>query len=211
MKTILTPFNLEAAKAGAKVVCRDGTPAKFLTDEIAGEEDSRIEFLVAGLMCSFSINGIYDLSRETNLDLFVELEIPDDFIPYDPDVLPPEDAEEIEMMYENGDKVTKHKHWFILWDEYNNIIGKTNPRIAYRITKRKETKLEGEVWAVVRMQKSSGIDSQGLSLFASLDKALLHCAEKQLANKILAIFKPFETGGKWKQGDGLELLNGDVK
>ena len=128
-------------------------------------------------------------------------EIPEGWTKYDPYVLPPEGAEEIEMMYEDGTKSIRDVSWFGRWSNYNILVDPHNKRIAWRVTKWR--KKSDEIWAVVKI-KNYPIDKHTkLTFFATKEQAV-HSAKQ--CQKVLAFFKPFETGGKWTEGDGLNLL-----
>ncbi len=47
----MKPFDLEKAKRGEPIVCRDGTPAKFIAHVPEAEEYSRLVVLIDGEVC----------------------------------------------------------------------------------------------------------------------------------------------------------------
>ena len=63
--------------------------------------------------------------------------IPEGWTKYDPDVLPPEDAEYIEMMYDSGNTLVRVSDWFTCdWHEYKYLSHTdTSKCTMYRVTK----------------------------------------------------------------------------
>lgn len=128
--------------------------------------------------------------------------IPEGWIKYDPDVLPSDDVAEMEMLYESKESLVEKPSWFSKWKSYNTEKG--NKRIAYRVTKWKSKTSEGEVWAVVLCGNNE--QSLCITYLANQATAVEYAKRRAKSFMILAIFDPFETYGKWKKGDGLELL-----
>ena len=148
-------FDLKAAKRGAPVVTRDGRKARI----VCFDYDS--EFALLGLIeesvgrdlvCMFSEDGRC-YSEHRNRDLFMAAPaIPEGFTPYDPNVPPPENAEEIEVIYKFGGNINREREFFAHdWSIYNQQGGWRNQRIAYRVTKWQEAKpsLEDVVYTIL--------------------------------------------------------------
>jgi len=78
MKTKRIPFNLEKAKAGAKLVTRGGNPARLIFDRAEGKplvaliknQDDESEFA-----CMFYDDGNFDTESISGFDLFIEEEV----------------------------------------------------------------------------------------------------------------------------------------
>lgn len=67
----MKPFDLEAAKRGEPIVCRDGTPAKFIAHVPELENANSVLCLVEKRIKSFNPEGFYWMCDETPLDLFM--------------------------------------------------------------------------------------------------------------------------------------------
>ena len=68
----MKPFDLKAAKAGAPVVTRDGTPAKYIAHVPEARRSSQVLCLVRDTVFAYAPNGHYDpLRGESMLDLFM--------------------------------------------------------------------------------------------------------------------------------------------
>jgi hypothetical protein len=67
------PFNLEAAKAGQPIVCRDGTPARFLAHVPEADEGYRVIVYIAGSSAVTDLDetGRIDDSHDYPSDLFM--------------------------------------------------------------------------------------------------------------------------------------------
>ena len=66
------PFNLEAAKAGAPIVTRDGTEAKFVTHIPEASEGFRVVWMQRGIVgCSYE-NGKLGENIDSRHDLFMK-------------------------------------------------------------------------------------------------------------------------------------------
>lgn len=72
----MKPFDLEAAKAGAKIVTRNGKDVKFLLHLPDIEPDSRVVALVNNIVHTYGENGkLYaDSPYSSELDLFLSEE-----------------------------------------------------------------------------------------------------------------------------------------
>ena len=58
----MKPFDLEAAKRGEPIQCRDGRPAKFIGHVPEAHDHNRIVFLLEGFLCTAYESGrIHDL------------------------------------------------------------------------------------------------------------------------------------------------------
>lgn len=88
MKTKLIPFDAEKAKNGAKVVTRNGMPAKILDYPVKNEDSPILGLiLIEGKEFPklFTKNGNhYSDCTESRLDLFIEEEVEEDDSDYDP-------------------------------------------------------------------------------------------------------------------------------
>lgn len=71
MKIEMKPFNLERAKAGDPIVCRNGTPAKFIAHVPETSECSRVIGLSDGLVFFYYENGFYAKDEPYVRDLFM--------------------------------------------------------------------------------------------------------------------------------------------
>ena len=69
----MKPFNLEAAKAGAPIVTRDGRPAKFIAHVAEAHPNQRLLVLVDGDVHIRFDNGQFDSSSDvmSDHDLFM--------------------------------------------------------------------------------------------------------------------------------------------
>lgn len=68
----MKPFDLKAAKAGAPIVTRDGTPAKFIANVPEARHSFQVLCLVRDTVFSYAPDGQYDpLRGESMLDLFM--------------------------------------------------------------------------------------------------------------------------------------------
>ncbi len=65
------PFDLEAAKAGAPVICRDGIPARFIAYVPEAHELYQVVFLRKGEIVSARKDGIYSAAQGCIEDLFM--------------------------------------------------------------------------------------------------------------------------------------------
>ena len=70
----MKPFNLEAARRGEPIICRDGTiPTEFYHFETAYNNSKKIVAVVGGDRMNFNDNGVYiDCMTESSLDLFMQ-------------------------------------------------------------------------------------------------------------------------------------------
>lgn len=69
----MKPFDLEAAKAGAPLVTRDGRPAKFIARVVEARPSQRLLVLIGGVVLSIFENGKYASSPSdvSDKDLFM--------------------------------------------------------------------------------------------------------------------------------------------
>lgn len=68
----MKPFDLNAAKAGAPIVTRDGTPAKYIAHVPEARQSSQVLCLVRDTVFAYAPNGDYDSLRgESMLDLYM--------------------------------------------------------------------------------------------------------------------------------------------
>lgn len=70
----LIPFNLEAAKAGAPLITRDGRPVKFIAHvpEVSNEECKVIVLINGKCRCDhFAESGKWVTCSESDVDLFM--------------------------------------------------------------------------------------------------------------------------------------------
>src|SRR6056297_3034805 len=68
----MKPFNLEAAKRGEPIVCRDGTPAKFVAHVPEAKGSNKVIALADKLVFTCFENGSRSLfGDETSTDLFM--------------------------------------------------------------------------------------------------------------------------------------------
>ena len=76
MKTRIVDFDLEKAKAGAKVVTRDGRNVRILCYDVKGRKElpiiALVDFGEFEETVSLYINGRYNGKQNNNLDLFIE-------------------------------------------------------------------------------------------------------------------------------------------
>ena len=68
----MKPFDLKSAKAGAPIVTRDGTPAKYIAHVPEARRSSQVLCLVRDTVFAYAPNGDYDSLRgESMLDLYM--------------------------------------------------------------------------------------------------------------------------------------------
>jgi len=67
----MKPFNLEAAMHGEPIVCRDGTPAKFIAYVPEAEDFSVVVALVDGIVRASHIDGRCVRGENISKDLFM--------------------------------------------------------------------------------------------------------------------------------------------
>jgi len=68
----MKPFDLEAAKRGEPIVCRDGTPAKFIAHVPEASESSRLVVMVDTFVAPLWENGKYwSYDESHDFDLFM--------------------------------------------------------------------------------------------------------------------------------------------
>ncbi len=69
----MKPFDLEAAKAGAPIVTRDGRPAKFIAHVAEAHPNQRLLVLVGGAVCRHFEEGrcMLNPDSESPYDLFM--------------------------------------------------------------------------------------------------------------------------------------------
>ena len=69
----MKPFDLEAAKAGAPIVTRDGRPAKFIAHAAEAHPNQRLLVLIDGTVCTRFESGKhpYPLAHVSDNDLFM--------------------------------------------------------------------------------------------------------------------------------------------
>ena len=68
----MKPFDLEAAKSGDPIVCRDGTPAKFIAHVPEASESSRLVVMIGTFVVTLRENGKYFLQDvPDDADLFM--------------------------------------------------------------------------------------------------------------------------------------------
>ena len=69
----MKPFDLEAAKAGAPIVTRDGRPAKFIAHAAEAHLNQRLLVLIDGTVCTRFESGKYAASpaHVSDNDLFM--------------------------------------------------------------------------------------------------------------------------------------------
>ena len=68
----MKPFDLKAAKEGAPIVTRDGTPAKYIAHVPEARRSSQVLCLVRDTVFAYAPNGDYDSLRgESMLDLYM--------------------------------------------------------------------------------------------------------------------------------------------
>jgi hypothetical protein len=66
----MKPFNLEAAKRGEPIVCRDGTPAKFIAHVPEANDGRRLIVLISNFIFTHFENG-REYPSDTDRDLFM--------------------------------------------------------------------------------------------------------------------------------------------
>lgn len=79
----LKPFDLEAAKAGASVVTREGTPARIICfDRISNSQMVALIKNATGDedVCTYTLNGEYINGYESSFDLFMAPKIITKFV-----------------------------------------------------------------------------------------------------------------------------------
>jgi hypothetical protein len=68
----MKPFDLEAAKAGAPIMCRDGTPAKLIAHVPEAKPGYRVVVLVGSDIVTVQFeNGRHWADVESNADIFM--------------------------------------------------------------------------------------------------------------------------------------------
>lgn len=65
------PFDLEAAKRGEPIICRDGLPAKFIAHVPEGGNYHRVAFLRGRVVMATNENGKFSIDLESYQDLFM--------------------------------------------------------------------------------------------------------------------------------------------
>lgn len=68
----MKPFDLEAAKAGAPIITRNGSEAKFVAHVPEADHAQRVVILVGKSIHCYPENGIYFMSEETQFDLVMK-------------------------------------------------------------------------------------------------------------------------------------------
>jgi hypothetical protein len=66
----MKPFNLEDAKRGEPIVCRDGTPAKFIAHVPEANDGRRLIVLISNFIFTHFENG-REYPSDTDRDLFM--------------------------------------------------------------------------------------------------------------------------------------------
>ena len=64
-------FNLEAAKRGEPIVCRDGTPAKFVAHVLEAHPTQRLVVLVGENIFGYMESGSWTGIKQDHADLFM--------------------------------------------------------------------------------------------------------------------------------------------
>lgn len=69
----MKPFDLEAAKSGKPIVCRDGTPAKFIAHVPETSKDSRVIVLIKRVIYAVDEGGkcVRMKNKTDPLDIFM--------------------------------------------------------------------------------------------------------------------------------------------
>ena len=67
----MKPFSLEAAKRGEPIVCRDGTPAKFIAYVPEARPAYRVVVLVDDLVAAKCADGRHWPDSDSNNDIFM--------------------------------------------------------------------------------------------------------------------------------------------
>ena len=67
----MKPFDLEAAKRGEPIVCRDGTPAKFIAHVPEAHPTQRLVVLIGENILGYLESGSWTGVNEDDTDLFM--------------------------------------------------------------------------------------------------------------------------------------------
>ena len=130
----------------------------------------------------YRLNGAYS-QNNSPFDLFMAAPaIPEGFTAYDPNVPPPENAEEIEMVYALGRVLVQDRHFFAQdWEKYNGYFGR-DVRTHYRVTKWKEARpsLDDVIKGVV-------LSLEDASLMCIKEKEALAKSLQQFADVIVQL------------------------
>lgn len=127
MKTKKVPFDINKAKAGLKVITRDGHPARIVDCKVNDED-----YPILGLIYTegrenpnkFTINGKFHINRDEAFDLFIEEEVEetDDYDPYKATV---ESIADMAERYSELQSLEELKHF------YNNVRVKCRDAFEY--------------------------------------------------------------------------------
>jgi hypothetical protein len=126
MKTKRIPFDINKAKAGAKVVTRCGYPVKIGIYTAKGGYPIRaiIKTVEGAFTYSFAVEGRFFENEENNLDLFIEEEVEetDDYNPY---------KATVESIADMAERYSELQSLEELKDFYNNVKIKCRDAFEY--------------------------------------------------------------------------------
>jgi hypothetical protein len=186
MKTKRIPFDINKAKAGAKVVTRCDYPVKIGRYNANGEYPIRaiVEDGDGDSTYSFTVEGKFDADEDSELDLFIEEEVEedDDYDPYKATV------ESIADMVERYSELQSIEE---LKDFYNNVRVKCQDAFDYgrvcMINQDEEpddNKPKFKVGDVMRTLEEAKDDIiEGLPVVVSIDDVNYHCNNETIAIK----------------------------
>ena len=128
-KTKLVPFDIERAKNGAKVVTRNGLPARIVDYPIKNEERPILGLVLVDGSREFPLvfakTGNQYKDSEGCYDLFIEEEVEEDDSDYDPYKSTVESIADIVEKYSELQTLEELKHF------YNNVKVKCREAVEY--------------------------------------------------------------------------------
>jgi len=180
-KTKLMPFDIEKAKNGAKVVTRDGLPAKIVDYPIKNEDCPILGLvLIDGkeFPLLFTETGNHYNNSESCYDLSIEEEVEEDDSNYDPYKATVESIADMVEKYSELQTLEELKHF------YNNVKVKCKEAIEYdkkwckkqdeKPTNNKPKFKVGDVMRTLEEAKADIIE--GLPVVVSIDNVNYHCS-----------------------------------
>ncbi len=187
-KTKLVPFDIEKAKNGAKVVTRDGLPAKIVDYPIKNEDCPILGLvLIDGkeFPLLFTETGNHYNNSESCYDLSIEEEVEEDDSDYDPYKATVESIADMVEKYSELQTLEELKHF------YNNVKVKCREAIEYdkkwckkQDEKPTNNKPKFKVGDVMRTLKEAKADIiEGLPVVVSIDDVNYHCNNETIAIK----------------------------
>ena len=185
-KTKLVPFDIEKAKAGAKVVTRGGDSVKISDYNAQGDNTYPLRCIVLNQEESFTKEGKFSrLIDNSCFDLFIEEEVEEDDSNYDPYKATVESIADMVERYSELQSLEELKHF------YNNVKVKCREAVEYDNTWNKKqdekpanNKPKFKVGDVMRTLEEAKADiTEGLPEVISIDDVNYHCNNETIAIK----------------------------